>query len=163
MQTRLATEAGDSTAALAHLTALYADAPTGRDFVMALALAAAAFPGANLDSLFAGVPPGTLVKTGEGTGGAAGADAGLSISPNPTAGDAHVRLTLPMAARVSVSVFDALGRAVVVILPVEAAAGPFDARVDTARLPAGVYVVRVDVVAAGQPARVSSGRLTVVR
>ena len=163
VQTRLATEAGDSTAALTHLVALYAEAPTGRDFAMALALAAAAFPGANLDSFFAGAPPGTLVKTGEETGSAAGAEAGLSISPNPTDGDARVRLMVPMAARVSVSVFDALGRAVIVIQPAEVAAGTFDVRIDTARLPAGVYVVWVDVVAAGQPARVSSGRLTVVR
>ncbi|HEX8385373.1 MAG TPA: T9SS type A sorting domain-containing protein [Rubricoccaceae bacterium] len=90
-----------------------------------------------------------------------GAPAGraFSLSPNPVgAGGGAVRLTLPEAGPVRVSVVDALGREVAVPLDGVRAAGAHAVPLDTSRLPAGVYVVRL--VAGGM---VTSTRLVVAR
>jgi hypothetical protein len=90
-----------------------------------------------------------------------GATAGLSIvlTPNPVgARGVAVRLSLFETGPARVSVVDALGREVAVPLDGVRAAGAHEVPLDTSRLPAGVYVVRV--VAGGA---VTGTRLVVAR
>jgi len=93
----------------------------------------------------------SAVVAGEGAPAPAVA---LAAFPNPTAGDATLRVGLDAAAEVRVEVLDALGRSV---LRAESRGG--DVRLDTSRLPAGVYVVR----AAADGRVLGTTRLTVVR
>ncbi len=63
--------------------------------------------------------------------------------PNPTTGTAELSLTVEQSQAVRVSVYDALGREVAVLLDAPVAAGVAQVlRVDARGLPAGVYVVR---------------------
>ncbi|HEX8299876.1 MAG TPA: DUF5666 domain-containing protein [Rubricoccaceae bacterium] len=82
-----------------------------------------------------------------------------SVFPNPTTGTSSVRFTVATAAVVRVTVLDALGRTVLTAVDGPAAAGTHEVGLDTAALPAGLYVVRlsIDGVAAG------TRTLTVVR
>ena len=83
--------------------------------------------------------------------------------PNPASGRVTVPLTLATRGTVAVVAYDALGREVARL-----ADGPFEAgrhalALDGAALPAGVYVLRASVDAAGAPAAAFAGRVTVVR
>ncbi|MEM6325586.1 MAG: T9SS type A sorting domain-containing protein [Bacteroidota bacterium] len=84
-------------------------------------------------------------------------------APNPTTGDATLRLDLPASAHVRLEVFDALGRRVAT--PVDETLGAAEHRlgVPTEGLPPGVYVYRLSVRPEGQSPITSAGRLTVVR
>ena len=90
------------------------------------------------------------------------APAGLAIArvfPNPTTGSATLRYAVATAAAVRVTVLDVLGRTVLTATDGPAAAGDHEVLLDTAALPAGVYVVRLSV--DGQAA--GTRTLTVVR
>ena len=79
--------------------------------------------------------------------------------PNPArSASATVSVEMPEAGAARLAVYDALGRVVVVAHDGPLAAGRHAVSLDTARLPAGVYLVRLD---AGGAAAVQ--RLTVVR
>ena len=83
---------------------------------------------------------------------------GVSVRPNPAAGRAEVVLSLAEAQTVRVSVFDARGREVAVLLDGLARLGEQRLEADTASWPAGVYVVRASV---GRQS--ASARLVVAR
>lgn len=78
--------------------------------------------------------------------------------PNPFGESTALPFTLPVAGPVTLSVYDALGREVAVLVDGVRPAGRHEAVLDGGRLPAGVYVVRLT--AAGQTAQ---RRITVVR
>ena len=77
--------------------------------------------------------------------------------PNPARGGARLALALPAPERVRAAVYDALGREVAVVADGELA-GTSELRVDTSRLAAGAYVVRVEGETFAE-----TRRLTVVR
>ena len=88
-----------------------------------------------------------------GTGGAVSADDGpgdrlpeglRSVFPNPVAGRATVRFALDQARDVRLDLFDALGRRVLRLADGAFPAGTSEVAFETAALPAGVYVVRLD-------------------
>ena len=78
--------------------------------------------------------------------------------PNPSDGRTTLRFGLPVAAHVRLAVYDALGRAVVVLVDGAVEAGWHEAAFEGTHLPAGVYVARLE-----GAARVRTQRLTVVR
>ncbi|MEM8600144.1 MAG: PKD domain-containing protein [Bacteroidota bacterium] len=82
----------------------------------------------------------------------------LKTYPNPTRGAATVDVALPEAADVRAEVYDLLGRRVVTLHDGPLTAGTHALELDTARLPAGVYVVR-----AVTPDATLTRRVTVVR
>jgi hypothetical protein len=82
----------------------------------------------------------------------------LPPAPNPFRGSATLRFTLPAASAVRLTVYDALGRAVAVLVDEAREAGQHAVAFEAAALPAGVYVARLE---AGGQAR--SQRLTVLR
>ena len=65
-------------------------------------------------------------------------------SPNPTGDRARVAFSLAEAGPARLSVVDALGREVAVLAEGGFGAGAHEATFDTARLPAGVYAIRLD-------------------
>ncbi len=67
-----------------------------------------------------------------------------SVQPTPTAGDTDIAFVVAEAGRVSVRVFDALGREVARLANQTMAAGPHTVTLDAAPLPGGVYVVRLE-------------------
>ncbi len=67
----------------------------------------------------------------------------LSVYPNPSSGAATVQLSLDAPQRVRLSVYDVLGRRVFSDDLGARTAGAMQHRLDTARLPAGVYLVRL--------------------
>lgn len=77
--------------------------------------------------------------------------------PNPARGAVTVAFTLRRAAEVSLEVLDVLGRRVAVLADGSFPTGKHALAFDTARLPAGVYVVRVS------GSSVASRRFTVMR
>ncbi len=83
---------------------------------------------------------------------------GVSVRPNPASGRVAVRLSLAEAGAARVSVVDALGREVAVVLDGPLPAGETVASVETGAWPAGVYAVRASS-GAGQV----SARLIVAR
>ena len=85
--------------------------------------------------------------------------AGLRVWPNPARGVATAAYALLAPSRVRVSLLDVLGREVAVAEDGVRPAGPHRARLDTAGLPAGLYVVRLAVDGQVQ----SSQPVTVVR
>ena len=91
-----------------------------------------------------------------GEEGAAEAAVG-AVHPNPARGTARVVLTLPAGQHVRAVVVDALGREVALLADGERA-GTSELRIDTSRLAAGVYVVRVEGAGIAE-----TRRLTVVR
>lgn len=90
--------------------------------------------------------------------GAPAASVALALFPNPAHGAATLRLALAAAAEVRVEVLDALGRTVL-RADARASAGASDVRLDTERLPSGVYLVR----ATADGRVLGTQRLTVVR
>ncbi|MEP0548355.1 MAG: T9SS type A sorting domain-containing protein [Rhodothermales bacterium] len=67
----------------------------------------------------------------------------LAVYPNPVRGDATVRFALDAPQRVTLAVFDVLGRRVLTTDLGPQPAGEVMHRLDAARLPAGLYVVRL--------------------
>ncbi|MEP0548786.1 MAG: T9SS type A sorting domain-containing protein, partial [Rhodothermales bacterium] len=63
--------------------------------------------------------------------------------PNPFAGSTTIRYALPEAARVTVEVYDAVGRRVAVLVDGEMAAGSHEAEWDAASMASGVYLYRM--------------------
>jgi len=84
--------------------------------------------------------------------------ADLRVYPNPTRGATSLAFDLPMPARVRLSVYDALGREVAVVLDDDRPAGTHTVELAVGGLAPGVYVARL---ATG--AEVRTQRLTVVR
>ena len=78
--------------------------------------------------------------------------------PNPFASTATVRVTLPEAAHVRVTVYDVLGREVATLLDGALDAGTHAAVLESGTLPSGTYVYRV---VAGTA--VTTGRMQLVR
>ncbi len=66
----------------------------------------------------------------------------VSVFPNPTAGRATARIEVYTARRVTLEVYDALGRRVATLADREFAPGRHTIGFDTSALPAGVYLVR---------------------
>ncbi|MEO0856845.1 MAG: T9SS type A sorting domain-containing protein [Bacteroidota bacterium] len=64
--------------------------------------------------------------------------------PNPVATTATLAYAVPEATAVRVVLYDLLGRQVAVLADGTHAAGRYDAALDAARLPSGVYVVRME-------------------
>ncbi|MDX1530742.1 MAG: T9SS type A sorting domain-containing protein [Rhodothermales bacterium] len=81
--------------------------------------------------------------------------------PNPTAAAATIGFELPAPAAVTVRVFDVLGREVATVLEAELPAGEHAAPWRAARLPAGVYVYRVEAALPGST-EARWGRLTLL-
>ena len=82
----------------------------------------------------------------------------LEVYPNPSAGSATVSLTLDAASEVRVVVYDVLGRQVAVLHAGPLGAGEHALAFESAGLPAGLYLVRVEGGVFG-----ASQRLTLVR
>ncbi|MEP0548483.1 MAG: T9SS type A sorting domain-containing protein [Rhodothermales bacterium] len=101
------------------------------------------------------VTQGTDAESGDG---ALPETATLNVYPNPSANAAIVALTLPTDADLRVTVYDVLGRRVANLADGPFAAGSHRLDLDTAALPGGVYLVRVQ-----SEASVLSRRLVVVR
>lgn len=80
------------------------------------------------------------------------------VAPNPTRGDAVVRIEVPRPGPVRVAVYDALGREVGVLADGEQPAGRHALTLAPLRLAAGVYAVRMTA-----DAFAATRRLTVVR
>ncbi|HLA63976.1 MAG TPA: T9SS type A sorting domain-containing protein [Rhodothermales bacterium] len=76
------------------------------------------------------------------SGPTAAAGLTLQVAPNPAHGAAVVTLTLDAPETVTVAVYDALGRRVFGLLEGRRGAGTHTLALDTAGLPAGLYVVR---------------------
>jgi hypothetical protein len=110
--------------------------------------------------------PGTSTGRAYLFAGAAGVDAepgpdgllGFDVVPNPARAGASLTLTLDRPEAVTAALYDALGRRVAVLHDGPLGAGPHAFPLDAARLPAGVYVVRVET-----PAAALTHRLTLVR
>ncbi|MDX1419081.1 MAG: T9SS type A sorting domain-containing protein [Rubricoccaceae bacterium] len=81
-----------------------------------------------------------------------------AVAPNPFSATAHVTLDVPEAQRVTVAVFDLLGRRVALLHDGAIEAGTHALVLDGRALPSGVYVVR----AAGETVT-ATRRLTLVR
>lgn len=78
--------------------------------------------------------------------------------PNPARAEATLRYALPSAATVSLEVYDALGRRVLVLVREEQEAGRYAVPLDARALASGVYFVRLRA-----DGRVAGQRVTVVR
>ena len=90
-------------------------------------------------------PRFTLLITSDGataTEVGTGAPVVAEVAPNPARGRTGLRLTVPSAERVRVSVYDALGREVAVAFE-GTVTGVAEVAVEAGRLAPGVYVVRV--------------------
>ena len=68
-----------------------------------------------------------------------------SVAPNPVRGTARFSYGVPVAGRVSLALYDMLGRQVARLVDEEQAAGTYDASFDTSDLASGVYVYRLTV------------------
>ena len=85
------------------------------------------------------------------------------VYPNPLQSATTVRFDLGAEARVSVEVYDVLGRRVLQTAPESVAAGAArELTLDASALPSGAYFYRLTAEAASDTL-VESGRLTVVR
>ncbi|HEX8386784.1 MAG TPA: T9SS type A sorting domain-containing protein, partial [Rubricoccaceae bacterium] len=89
---------------------------------------------------------------------AATASDGLRVYPNPARTTATLAFRLDASGPARLALYDVLGRTVAVLAEGERAAGEHAVPVDTSRLPAGVYVARLDT-----GGSVRSQRFTVVR
>jgi hypothetical protein len=107
----------------------------------------------DLASVYAERAGGAARGTGATAGPQASADAApteaalaaLSVFPNPFSRGTTVALKLTRASEASVRVYDVLGRAVAVLHEGRLDGGRHALRFDGAGLPAGVYLVRVEV------------------
>jgi hypothetical protein len=88
---------------------------------------------------------------------AAGASIALAPSPVGPSGS-RVRYEVPVTGLVRLSVYDALGREVTVLVDGERAAGPHTVALDADRLAPGVYVVRLTAGASSAVRRVTVAR-----
>ncbi len=70
------------------------------------------------------------------------ASAALRLAPNPTAGDAHLLVTLAAPSDLAVAVYDVLGRVVARVDAGRLAGGDHRIALPVAGLPAGLYAVR---------------------
>lgn len=77
--------------------------------------------------------------------------------PNPTTTATQVRFTLDRPGEIALTVYDALGRIVAVLADTHREAGPHELAWDTAALPSGVYVLRLQT-----QDHLATQRLTVV-
>ncbi len=77
----------------------------------------------------------------------------LSAAPNPTQGRASVSFFLPAASEARLVAYDALGREVAVLVNGPRAAGAHTAEFNTAALPGGLYLLRLDAAGAARTAR----------
>ena len=102
----------------------------------------------------------TIVVTGMVTSSEAANRLALSLdaAPNPFASTATLRYSVPQAGPVRLEAFDLLGRRVALLVDGPRQAGPHSVRFDAARLPSGVYLVRL---MAGE--QQTMRRLTLVR
>ena len=136
-----------------------AGAPAAPPLAPTLDVAAPSLATLRLDGRFAlVVSPDGATTAGEATPAALGLSAPF---PNPTTGEARMRLALPAAAHVTVAAYDALGRRVATLADADLGAGTHDVLVPAGRLAAGVYVLRAEVAGADQSAALSH-RLTIV-
>ncbi len=84
--------------------------------------------------------------------------------PNPFAGAIALRLQLPEASRVSVAVYDMLGREVAQLAGGEYVAGVHEVRwLASSDLPSGMYVLRVEVTEADGGRRIAHRLVTLMR
>ena len=86
------------------------------------------------------------------------APAGVAVYPNPAQGRSTVRFTLGEDATGRLSVLDALGREVAVLVDGALAAGPHAYAFDGTALPAGLYLARLEI-----DGRVETQRFSLVR
>ena len=102
--------------------------------------------GDGIGDVIAEVPVTLTVTEGTNAEDEAGAneEPGLSVYPNPSWGAATVTLVLGETADVAVSVYDVLGRRVVVLHEGAMEAGTHTLSLTVPALPAGVYLVRVE-------------------
>ncbi len=86
------------------------------------------------------------LETATGVGGAppAPALAMEEAAPEPFGARAHIRGALPRAARVRLGLYDVTGREVRVLVDGPLPAGPFDAPLEGAGLPSGIYFARLE-------------------
>jgi hypothetical protein len=75
---------------------------------------------------------------------------GITVSPNPFSGNAHIRYTLPLQARVSLNVYDLQGRLLGVVVSGERAAGLYRIEYNMSKLAQGTYYCRMMAVAGGE-------------
>ena len=97
------------------------------------------------------VVPGVDTEDGAETEGASR----LEVYPNPASGEATVALTLEVASEVRVVVYDVLGRRVALLHDGPLGAGEHALAFESARLPAGVYLVRAEGSGFGEARRVT--------
>jgi hypothetical protein len=79
----------------------------------------------------------------------------LGTYPNPARTRATMRYALPQRQRVTVRLFDTLGRQVVTIMQGRKDEGRHQRQIDTSRLPSGVYFLRLEARDAIQTQRLS--------
>jgi hypothetical protein len=92
----------------------------------------------------AGVLGEVMVLNGAAGPGSAGPDVLVEVFPNPAIDQITLALGLAEPAEVRVSIHNVLGREVAVVHERPLAAGRHEVAFDGTRLPAGVYVVRVE-------------------
>jgi len=80
--------------------------------------------------------------------------AGLGVWPNPVQAGSRVSFELPRATDARLTLYDVRGRKVKTLLDGQAAAGPHELALDTERLPAGVYFLRLETREGARNARV---------
>lgn len=69
----------------------------------------------------------------------------ITLAPNPARSNARLSLDLVHSARVTISLYDLLGRPQGNAIGIEAREGPFSIDIPTGHLPPGIYYCRVDV------------------
>jgi hypothetical protein len=109
--------------------------------------------GSGASELFGAAPAGDVILT-QGAGAAAGVaiaaqeipqvDAVLSAFPNPFAADTRIRVDLPEAQRVRVTLHDPLGREVVRLVDGMLPAGLKEFNLADRRLGTGIYFIRME-------------------
>jgi hypothetical protein len=114
-------------------------------------------------ALAQGAPTGAVSPEVAPLAGGVQMELGMSVTPNPLSGTATIRIDLPTAATVKVTMYDVLGRTVALLAEEMLTAGAHALRLDGGPLAAGVYVVRAEVQGADEPARALAARVTVQR
>lgn len=100
---------------------------------------------------------GTLTVSASRDASVAGFDL-LSVAPNPFRGTATLRYALPVAAEVTLTLYNTLGQEVYRSAPRSEMAGTQELRLEANGLPAGLYLWTLTATQAGTPMRLS-GRL----
>ena len=85
------------------------------------------------------------------------------VYPNPFNASATISYALPEEARVTLTVFDALGRQVSQLVDGVQPAGNHDVRFEASNLPSGVYVYRLEAYSEGTRGGVRTGRVALVK